>query len=474
MLYAIVDKDGTVEAAVRGTVDDAIVQAQQMGFDPWLDQTIEDDPTPRELEDLYREVAANPDGVTPELAWERLGYLQMDFASVDAMSLERAHELLVPYFPRFLEDKKFKAGATAKKGELPIVWQTPEKMAEQFTKQNYKTAKKFPLEPVQVMGLNLLPQALWSKGDGRLVGVRARQFPSQAPVWTRGAQFNLCVGASKECIRSCLVYTGQNTLDPYHAALKEAFTTCMFTEPIAFGRMLLESCIIHRGTGRKKATPMMRLNVYSDVPWELVFPELFIELSDLQFYDYTKVPGRSPPDNYDLTFSYSGRNEASMRQELATGRKAAIVFLDSKKYADESLPATDPRHWGVPPRFEEYEVVAGDLSDVRPYDHLIAEGPPPYVVGLTWKTPTPPVNPRELRFVVPVSELEGRLVAAITPRQEPDTDVNAGEMTEGAGVPDPAEVQRSEEEERVHLPIARNLPKGSSVSDEVKRKLMRG
>lgn len=82
----------------------------------------------------------------------------------------------------------------------------------------------------------------------------------------------------------------------------------------------------------------VRLNVLSDLPWELIFPDL---LSDKPapdtgttlrpswggFYDYTKVGARRPGPNYDLTLSYAGDNRGACMAHLAQGGKVAAVFV---------------------------------------------------------------------------------------------------------------------------------------------------
>lgn len=85
--------------------------------------------------------------------------------------------------------------------------------------------------------------------------------------------------------------------------------------------------------------------------------------SDIQFYDYTKIPGREPPANYHLTFSESEINAEHVRQEISRGRNIASVF------PRKSVPAT---HLGLP-------VIDGDEHDYRPAD------PKGVVVGLKVK-----------------------------------------------------------------------------------------
>jgi len=367
-------------------------------------------------------------------------------------------------------------------GEYARAYRTPDGMADAFLGQNYKTGKEFPFAPVEVKGLSLLPASLWAVTEGRLVGLQ-RRVRGGLPVWTRGANINTCIGASAECIKSCLVWSGRNTADPYNMSLKQARTTALMMEPDAFGRMLFEACTRHLGTGRREIVPMVRLNVYSDIPWEFVYPELFSELPELQFYDYTKVPDRRPPPNYDLTFSYSGRNESRMRRELGHGRKVAVVFLDTEKWRDAKAPAYSPRAAGLPDTFLGHEVVDGDISDVRPLDWELGEGPPPYVVGLKWKAPkgskelgvyggggAPDVDPNELRFAVPVHEVDGRLVAMIVPRSEPDLGTDKPAPDKTMIVPG-AELQA--EGAVASNPASPRPKKGSPLSDKLKRRLMR-
>jgi hypothetical protein len=89
----------------------------------------------------------------------------------------------------------------------------------------------------------------------------------------------------------------------------------------------------------------------------VLFPEI-------AFYDYTKIPGRTPPPNYHLTFSESEVNGALVAAEMARGLNVASVFFGA-------LPET---HLGRP-------VINGDEHDFRPVDPLHV------VVGLKAKGP---------------------------------------------------------------------------------------
>jgi hypothetical protein len=86
---------------------------------------------------------------------------------------------------------------------------------------------------------------------------------------------------------------------------------------------------------------------------------------DVQFYDYTKVDRRfellQKYPNYDLTFSYSGRNLDAAMRALDEKIRVAVVF--------EKVPG---QFWGKP-------VVDGDAYDMRYLDDRDV------VVGLKYK-----------------------------------------------------------------------------------------
>lgn len=104
--------------------------------------------------------------------------------------------------------------------------------------------------------------------------------------------------------------------------------------------------------------PVFRLNGTSDLPWEkfrvtvngVSYRNLMEAFPQIQFYDYTKVPGRKVPSNYHLTFSRSAGNELNVVKAIAAGANVAVVF-DNKK----TMPQT---FLGLP-------VINGDETDLR-------------------------------------------------------------------------------------------------------------
>ena len=119
---------------------------------------------------------------------------------------------------------------------------------------------------------------------------------------------------------------------------------------------------------------LVRLNGTTDIRWEnesfnldaknaknlglqqRQYKNLMQIFPNVQFYDYTKIPNRKDiPENYDLTFSYSGvlGYQKHVNKALQAGLRIAVVFRDKKL---------------IPDRFLGLECVDGDDSDVRHLD----------------------------------------------------------------------------------------------------------
>ena len=100
--------------------------------------------------------------------------------------------------------------------------------------------------------------------------------------------------------------------------------------------------------------PCIRLNGTSDIQWELIpvdnYANIFDMFSDVQFYDYTKIPTRkvSSIKNYHLTWSYSQANDKYARLFEQVPYNKAVVF-----------------HGGLPRLFKGIKVIDGDTTDMR-------------------------------------------------------------------------------------------------------------
>lgn len=330
-------------------------------------------------------VRENPEPTKTALhAFKMSGLPEIRLRDVNDMSLEEAYERVSPFFRKLrwfsksIKEKKARWHTGAESQQVA----SPKALAEGLLTENYKIQKRIAgMDKTVVMGLSLMPHSLLQQVVASDKEFAEYKGDVAALTLPRGA--TLCAGSNAQCRAACLVYAGHNWMVFYNAKLKAAKTLALLSESVAFMRMLLEAC---RAVERSRAAHhFIRLNVLSDIPWELVAPWIFEEVG-VDFYDYTKVPGRETPGNYDLTFSFSGTNEAASRRELARNTRVAVVFLGMRERGGEwqairgagkRLKAAVPlpkTFWGAP-------VVDGDESDLRSLD------PGGVIVGLRFKTP---------------------------------------------------------------------------------------
>jgi hypothetical protein len=115
----------------------------------------------------------------------------------------------------------------------------------------------------------------------------------------------------------------------------------------------------------------VRLNATSDIDWNNVFLNnlnIFEIFPEVSFYDYSKshLKFDNMPNNYHLTYSFTGRNTEHCLALLKRGFNIAVVF--NVKHETE-----------LPKYFLGYQVINGDLTDFRVDD---AKG---IIVGLKFK-----------------------------------------------------------------------------------------
>jgi hypothetical protein len=195
-----------------------------------------------------------------------------------------------------------------------------------------------------------------------------------APAKSSG--YEVCPGRTKECTTACLSQSGRNIMDQGREIINGSRIkkTRLFFE----NRQFLVSWIIDEIKSAKAKAARdgyrfsVRLNNTSDIsPEEFYIIQdgtkinLLEYFPDVQFYDYTKVPERVQLllkyDNYDLTFSYTGRNWDICQQMINQGIRVAAVF---NKVPEEYI--------GLP-------VIDGDKYDMRYLD------PQKCIVGLKYK-----------------------------------------------------------------------------------------
>ena len=186
---------------------------------------------------------------------------------------------------------------------------------------------------------------------------------------------NVCPMASAGCKAACLNTAG-NGLYPATQEARIKRTRWFFEDRTGFMRQLAHELSLHIAkANREGKIPVVRLNGTSDIRWEnipvvtdgKVYRNIMARFSDVQFYDYTKLPNRrNLPDNYHLTFSRSEVNEAHAIGELEAGKNVAVVFRLPK---GKVLPET----------WNGFRVISGDEHDLRFLD------PAGVVIGLKAK-----------------------------------------------------------------------------------------
>lgn len=189
-----------------------------------------------------------------------------------------------------------------------------------------------------------------------------------APADTIGV-INVCPFASEGCKKSCLYTAGRGRFNNVQTARINktkffAFDRKNFYIQLTNEILKIQSKAIK--TGEKIA---IRLNGTSDIDHiDLInrFTGIdVLKLDNLFFYDYTKNPNHIKKylnSNYKLTFSRSEINGAKALEILQAGGNVAMVFSGN-----------------LPAKFEGFEVINGDLSDLRYFD------PKNVVVGLKAK-----------------------------------------------------------------------------------------
>lgn len=227
-----------------------------------------------------------------------------------------------------------------------------------------------------------------------------------APASTSG--YNVCQSSTPECRMGCLATSGRAAMEI--VAGKTKISNCRVNKTKLFfenQEFFMQWVIAEMTKYQTQATKddfgfSARLNCTSDIDWAHVYVNgktIFELFPNAQFYDYTKIPTKfhMKPENYHLTFSYTGRNGSIAQRLLKQGFNVAVVF-DTLK--GQALPET----------FMGYKVVDGDLTDYRPND---GKG---VIVGLRFKRIADQEAQKEViksDFVVNVAELSNVQAKAI-------------------------------------------------------------
>ncbi len=192
---------------------------------------------------------------------------------------------------------------------------------------------------------------------------------------------DVCPSASKECAAACLgVASGRAHMAPVKKARTDK-TKFMFEHPKHFFATLdHEIKSAKKAAAKRGQTLAVRLNGTSDIPYEHIAPQVFKEHSDVQFYDYTKISGRSKhqsmPSNYHLTLSSTGLNHEDsnwnkVRSHLDKGGVSAMVFRVPTGIKGKREPGKLPDFVHDEETGKKYRVIDGDEHDHRHLDKKI-------------------------------------------------------------------------------------------------------
>lgn len=180
---------------------------------------------------------------------------------------------------------------------------------------------------------------------------------------------NVCPTAELAgCKSACLYGAGRGAMSNVQQA-RIRKTVAFRDDSVAFVDQLGKDIEwAQRKANRDGVKLAVRLNGTSDIAWEHQKGSNGLNLMDtypeVQFYDYTKLPNRKVPTNYQLTVSYSEANLAYALKASKTTHNIAVVF-------EKDLPDI----------FLGRRVVDGDKNDLRFLD------PANVIVGLKAKGP---------------------------------------------------------------------------------------
>lgn len=193
---------------------------------------------------------------------------------------------------------------------------------------------------------------------------------------------DVCPGASEGCRQSCLNTAGHGSMitkdkpiNTIHEARMRRTRDLALNPDSFFATLDKDIQKVVKNASKENKHPVIRLNGTSDINWAKFRPSIwggknvFEAFPDVQFYDYSKMPGYlldNKHSNYHITFSRSEVNEPIAKRLLDKGHNVAIVF------GGKELPK---EYLGRP-------VISGDQDDLRFLDPRGEKG---YIIGLKAK-----------------------------------------------------------------------------------------
>ena len=175
---------------------------------------------------------------------------------------------------------------------------------------------------------------------------------------------NLCPSAElAACHEPCLVSAGRGAFSSVIAGRARKTEWYIKDRAGFMAQLVIDVTRFVKYCNPRNIKPCIRLNGTSDIRWEQIpvvdaqgntHKNIMEAFPMVQFYDYTKIANRrNVPNNYHLTWSYSGANPKysdMMSTAVANGMNVAVVFRTKG---------------AIPASFKGLPTVDGDKNDLR-------------------------------------------------------------------------------------------------------------
>lgn len=154
---------------------------------------------------------------------------------------------------------------------------------------------------------------------------------------------NLCPASTAGCRAACLYTAGRGEFKSIQAARIKKTKWFLSDQAGFIDQLIIDIKALIRKARREGLKPAVRLNGTSDIDWQDIAPELFEMFPHIQFYDYTKVKGRSSQHaNYHLTVSAS--ETWSLNDIITHEKNVAVVFNKLPDHVDGVLVINGLEH----------------------------------------------------------------------------------------------------------------------------------
>lgn len=200
--------------------------------------------------------------------------------------------------------------------------------------------------------------------------------------------YEVCPARTEQCTDACLNESGHNRIDTQGVInlARVRKTQTFFENRELFMYWLIREIERHGAKADRRGRKFsVRLNGTSDIDirrFKFEGRTVLQLFPEVQFYDYTKVYERlylDEIDNYDLTFSFSGKNLKQTLSALEHNYRVAVVFQGPDL----------PKYW------HGYPVIDGDKYDMRYVD------PQGVVAGLRFKRVRNNIDTTANPFIIP-------------------------------------------------------------------------